>query len=175
MKKVILTLLVGSLIFLLNACGGEKIEGEWKIDPSSFDIVLGEGFPDEMKAAVEQVKVESKKAETKEEFDKAIIEFKPDGTAILKDADNPEESEEIHWEKKGDKIRFKGEIEGEPFDFQLDILNYSKDKMELGITGEDLLEQIRTKHPELLEGVPGFIDLEKLVKGGKISIDLVRA
>ena len=175
MKKVVVTVLIASLILLLNACGGEKIEGEWKIDPSSFDIVLGEGFPEEMKAAVEEIKAESKKAETQEEFDKAIIEFKPDGTAILKDAEHPEESEEIHWEKKGDKIRFTGEIDGEPFNFQLDILEYSKDKMELGITGEDLLEQIKTEHPELLDGVPAFIDLEKLVKGGKISIDLIRA
>lgn len=173
MKNIITVLLVASTL-LITSCKGENIEGKWKVDPSTIDLVLGEGFPDFMKAGVNEAMKEAKSDENKSESEKITLNLMPNGKAILSHEDAPEDDIEFTWEQKGKSLHLKGKHEEEKFDITLDILETSKSEVKVGFKGESILKQIRTTNPELLKDVPAVFNLDELVKGGSVSVLIKR-
>lgn len=175
MKRIIISAVLISIALFLNSCGGANLEGTWKFDPTSVDLVLGEGFPEEMKQGVEEAKKEATSAEAKEEADKMTLELLADGKAIVKHSEHTDDTKEFNWKKSGNVLNFNGEIEGEKFNINLDIIESSANEVTIGFTGESLLEQVKAERPELIDQIPPMLDVEKLVKGAKVSIKMVKA
>lgn len=176
MKRIIISAVLISIALLLNSCGGTNLEGTWKFDPSSVDLVLGEGFPETWKKYVEDAKTEVKSEKSKEEADNISLELLSDGTAIIKDKEHPEDDAKFNWKKSGNVLNFNGEIENEKFNINLDVIESSANEVTIGFTGESLLDQIKKEKPELLENeYLGMLDLDKLTKGAKVSIKMKKA
>jgi hypothetical protein len=175
MKKVIISSVLIALVLLMSSCGSKSIQGTWKVDPSSLDLVLGEGFPEEMKKGVEETKVEVKSEKAQKELDKITLELLEGGVAKLKHADHAEDTQEFHWKQNGDVLNLNGEIDGEKFNANLNILKSSADEVTIGLTGESLLEQVKAERPELMEQIPAMFDVKKLVEGAKVSISMKKA
>lgn len=175
MKRVIISSVLIALVMFMSSCGGSSIEGNWKIDPSSLDLVLGEGFPEEMKQGVEEAKKEATSAKSKEEADKVTLELLADGKALLKHAEHADETQEFHWKQSGSVLNLNGEVEGEKFNINLDIISSSSNEVTIGFTGESLLEQVKAERPELIEQIPAMFDINKLVEGAKVSIKMKKA
>ncbi len=176
MKRVIISSVFIAIVMLLTSCGGAaSIEGTWKVDPSSLDLVLGDGFPEEMKQSVEAAKAEAKSDKASNEMDKITLELNEGGVAMLKHADHAEDTQEFKWEQKGDVLNLNGEIDGEKFNANLDIMSASADEVTIGLTGESLLEQVKKERPEMMEQIPPMFDVEKMVKGAKVSIKMKKA
>jgi len=176
MKNIITVLLVTVALFM-SSCKGENIEGTWKVDPTTIDLVLGEGFPKFMKVYVNKALAEANSEDYKNESEKITLNLMPDGTAILSHIDEPEDDIEFTWKQKGKTLNFKGEHEEEKFNINLDILETSKTELKIGFTGESILKQIKETKPDLLKDAAenfGAIDLNKLVKGGSLSIVIKR-
>lgn len=175
MKRIIISAVLISIALFLNSCGGASLEGTWKVDPTSLDLVLGEGFPEEMKQGVEDAKKEATSADAKEEADKVTLELLADGKALLKHVDHADETQEFNWKQSGKVLNLNGEIDGEKFNINLDIISSSANEVTIGFTGESLLEQVKAERPDLIEQVPAMIDLDKMVKGAKVSIKMNKA
>ncbi len=173
MKNIITVLLIATTLFM-SSCKGESIEGTWKVDPTTIDLVLGEGFPTFMKAGVNEAMKEAKSDESKSESEKITLNLMPNGEAILSHEDNIEDNIKFTWEQKGELLHFKGEHEDEKFDITLDILETSKSELKIGFKGESILKQIRETNPKLLKDVPGVLNLDELVKGGSVSVIVKR-
>lgn len=173
MKNVLKSLIVIMLPFLMASCGGDKagkLVGEWKVDVSSFDLVLGDGVPDPIKGMVEGQKAQML-SEAEKEAGSMSIEFKEDGKMVLT-ADG--ESEEMDYSVSGKKLNLKGEIEGEKVDVYLTLADVSADKFTVALTGEDILSQMKEKYPEEFEQAKGMAaqmgDIEAMMKGSKVAI-----
>ena len=176
MKRIIISIVLITIALFLNSCGEANLEGTWKFDPSSADLVLGEDFPEEFKQYVEKAKEEAKSEKTKEEASNFSLELLADGTGIVKDKEHPEDETKFNWKKTGDILNLNGEIEGQKFNANINIFEVSGDEMTVGFTGEALLEQVKTEMPEALQHpMVQAMDLEKLTKGAKVSIKMVKA
>jgi hypothetical protein len=175
MKKIIISSVLIALVMFMSSCGSSSIEGTWKLDPTSLDLVLGEGFPEEMKQNVEEAKKEATSAQSKEEADKVTLELLADGKALLKHAEHADETQEFNWKQTGKVLNLNGEVEGEKFNVNLDIISSSANEVTIGFTGESLLEQVKAERPELIEQIPAMFDLKKLVEGAKVSIKMKKA
>ncbi len=175
MKKVIISSVLIALVLLMSSCGSKSIQGTWKIDPSSLDLVLGAGFPEEMKKGVEEAKIEAKSEKAQKELDKITLELLEGGVAKLKHADHADETQEFNWKQNGNVLNLNGEIDGEKFNANLDILESSANEVKIGFTGESLLEQVKAERPELMEQIPSMFDVKKLVEGAKVSISMKKA
>lgn len=175
MKKVIISSVLIALVLLMSSCGAKSIEGSWKVDPASFDLVLGEGFPEEFKANVESAKKEASSENTIGEAKKVTLELLEGGVAKLKHEDHADDTQEFHWKQNGDVLNLNGDIDGEKFNANLDIIASSADEVTLGLTGESLLKQMKAERPELMEQIPPMIDVNKLVEGAKVSVKMKRA
>lgn len=176
MKKIIISSVFVALIMLMSSCGSSSIQGTWKVDPSSLDLVLGEGFPEQMKLGVEEMKKEATSERTKSEADKVTLELLEGGVAKLKYADADERTQEFKWSQNGNVLNLNGEVDGEKFNANLDIMESSANEVMIGITGESLLEQIKAEQPELLENqMMKMLDLDKIVTGSKVSVKMKKA
>lgn len=174
MKKIIISSVFIALVLLMSSCGGASIEGTWKVDPTSLDLVLGAGFPEEMKQGVEEAKNQATSADAKEEADKMTLELLADGKAKIKHTEHTDENHEFNWTKTGKVLNLNGEIDGEKFNINLDIISSSANEMTIGFTGESLLAQVKAERPEIIEQIPAMFDLNKLVEGAKVSVKLVK-
>lgn len=175
MKKVIISSVFIALIMLMSSCGAKSIEGAWKIDPSSLDLVLGEGFPEEFKANIESAKKEANSEKAIGEAKKITLELLADGKAKLMHADHSDDTQEFSWKQDGSVLNLNGEIDGEKFNANLDIIESSADEITIGLTGESLLKQMKEERPELMEQIPSMIDVNKLVEGAKVSVKMKKA
>ena len=175
MKKIIISSVLVALVLLMSSCGSSSIQGTWKVDPSSLDLVLGAGFPEEMKQGVEEAKKEANSDKAKSELDKITLELLEGGVAKLKHADHADDTQEFKWKQNGNVLNLNGEIEGEKFNANLDIMEASASEVTIGITGESLLEQVKAERPEMMEQIPPMFDVNKLVEGAKVSIKMKKA
>lgn len=172
MKTLVKGFAILSTLLILASCGGTSesdIIGTWKIDAKSVDIKLGDGFPAEMKAMVEKGKSEMKEAES--DMEAVSIEFKEGGklTVSVKG-----ESQEVDakWSIDGDYLVIDGEFEGKKGSIKLKLEEVSSDKMELSLSAEDLLAQVKKDMPEALSQVPPSMDIDAMVKGTKLMVAL---
>ena len=174
MKKIILfTFIVLITIFVLS-CKSNTLEGKWQVDPTTLDLVLGEGFPEFMKEGVNEFMKEAKSEDSKTESEKITLELLPDGKGILSHEEEPNDDIEIKWSLNKNILRLYGTIDDEFIDIELEVLEISKNEVLLGLTGEFILKQLREKHPEILEKVPGMFNLDALAKGGRITVKMKR-
>ncbi len=175
MKHIIISTVVIAVSLLFSACGGANLEGSWKVDPSSFEIVLGEGFPKDWRGYVDKAKEEAKSERTKKESDNVTLVLKPNGIAEIQDLEHPEDTIAFNWKQSGSVLNLNGEIENENFNVNLDIMGSSNDDVTLGLTGESILKQVRTEKPELLENeFLKMLNLDNMAKGTQLSIKMVR-
>ena len=158
----------------MSSCKGENIEGTWKVDPTSVNLVLGEGFPNFLKANVNKVMEEAQSEDYKNESEKITLNLMPGGKAVLSHQDEPEDNIEFTWKQKGKTLNLKGEHEENKFNITLDILESSQTELKIGFKGESILKQIRETNPKLLDEIPSLLDLDQLVKGGSVSIVVKR-
>lgn len=176
MKNFIISSVLIALVMLMSSCGSSSIEGSWKIDPSSLDLVVGDGFPSEYKSYIEEAKNNSSNPEVIEEADKVTLQLLANGVAKINDLSHPEDSVSFNWKQTGDILNLNGEIEGEKFNVNLNLFSTSADELTIGLTGESMLEQVKTERPELLEfPMVQMLDLDKIVKGSKFSIKMKKA
>lgn len=175
MKKIMISSVLVALVMFMSSCGSSSIQGTWKVDPSSLDLVLGEGFPEEFKEGVEEAKKEATSEKSKSEADKITLELLEGGIAKLKHVDHADDTQEFNWKQDGSVLNLNGEIDGEKFNVNLDVIASSADEVTVGFTGESLLEQVKAERPEMMEQIPPMFDVEKLVKGAKVSIKMKKA
>lgn len=173
MKKIIGVFALGISLFILASCGGnpeKEVVGAWKVDPNSIDLVLGEEFPEDLRGMVEGGKDEMKLEEA-ENFEKLTIEFK-DGGKFIMSMEGESETIEGTWKIEDDKLRIDAEVEGEKGSVALNMDEISGDKLALSLSAEDLLSEVRTQMPEVLDEVPSMFDVEAMAKGTKFLVTL---
>ncbi len=87
MKNVFKTLAVALTALVLVSCGGteviqQELAGEWKADPSSLDLTLGDGLA-AFRGAIEEATEVNMLSEASGESEKVTFEFKEDGKLVL--------------------------------------------------------------------------------------------
>lgn len=173
MKKIIGVFALGISFFILASCAGnpeKEVVGAWKVDPNSIDMVLGEEFPDDLRGMVEGGKNEMKEEEA-ENFEKLVVEFK-DGGKFIMSMEGESETIEGTWKIEDDKIRINAEIEGEKGSVALNLDEITSDKLALSLNAEDLLSEVKTQMPEVLDEIPQMFDVEAMAKGTKFLVTL---
>lgn len=170
MKNVFKTLAVALTALVLVSCGGnsaDSLVGSWHADVNSLDLQLGEGIPAEIKEGIESEKGEAIE-EAAEESEGISIEFTKEGKVILS-KEGEEETFSLDYAVEGDKLSFKGEIEGEKIDVYVTLADASADKFTISLSGEDVLAQIKAQQPEML-GMAEGMDLDAMAKGTSVSM-----
>jgi hypothetical protein len=171
MKKVIGGLAALAFLFVVASCGSAEKDmiGKWKMDASAIDVKLGDGFPAEMKSEVNEG-IKEMKSEGASELDAVTFDFQEGGKLVIS-ADG--EEQEMNWEVDGDHLIVSGEVEGQSGKIKLMIEDVSSDKMSVSLTAEELIAQVKEQMPELMEmakGQTGGQDVEKMMKGSKLTI-----
>ncbi len=165
-----LTLFVAITLFMIG-CGSnakDNLIGNWKVDPSSLEINLGDGIPEEYKTMINEGKKEMTE-EASREANKVNFEFKDDGKMVVS-AEGEKETFEFDWEVNGEKLKINGEVEGQKFEVELDIQESTADKLTLALTGEYILNEIKKQAPMALAGAPEGMDLAKMAEGTSVAI-----
>lgn len=173
MKKFISAAALFAGLFIFAACGGgpeKTLIGSWKIDGTAFDVTLGDGFPEEMKAQVEAGKKEMKEEGAKE-LEDITIEFKEDGKFVMTKK-GEDDKVEGSWKVEGDKLVIEGEVEGKKGQISLNMDEVTDERVALSLNAEDLLAEIKKQMPEALEGIPPMFDIDAMAKGTKFSAAL---
>ena len=111
MKSVFKLLTVVLIAALVASCGGggassAGIVGKWHADLSTFDLVLGDGVPAEMKAGVDAQK-EGLLAQGKAQQDDFTIEFTDAGKMVVSKKGD-EKTEELDYSFDGSVLNLKG-------------------------------------------------------------------
>jgi hypothetical protein len=103
-------------------------------------------------------------------LDAVTFDFQEGGKLVIS-ADG--EEQEMNWEVDGDHLIVSGEVEGQSGKIKLMIEDVSSDKMSVSLTAEELIAQVKEQMPELMEmakGQTGGQDVEKMMKGSKLTI-----
>ena len=172
MKKVISGFSILVSLLVLASCGGSAesdIVSVWKIDVSSIDLKLGDGFPEEMKAMVEGQKAEM--TGNTEEMDGITIEFKEGGTFVVAKK-GEKENQEGTWKIDGDKLVLTAEVDGKSNSIKINLDEVTSDKLSLSLTAEDVLAQVKEQMPEAMGAIPAEFDIDAMVTGTKLAISL---
>jgi hypothetical protein len=174
MKSIFKLLTVVLISVLLASCGGGAgggstagLVGQWKADLNSFDLILGDGVPAEMKGMVEMQKA-GLLEEGKAQSDDFTIEFTDAGKMVVSQK-GEEKSEELDYTFDGNKLALSGETEGEKVNISLNVSEVSADKFTIALTGEEVLAQIKAEYPELLASA-GEMDVDAMVKGCSVTL-----
>lgn len=170
MKNVFKTLAVALTALVLVSCGGASsadLVGTWKADPSSLDLVLGDGIPSEFKTMIEEGKKEAM-SEATHEAEGMLIEFTEDGKIVLS-KDGEKAPFTLDYSVSGDKLSIKGDIEGEKIDYYVTLSETSADKFTVSITAEEILAQVKEQMPEAMNEIPGEFDVDAMAKGTSVS------
>lgn len=173
MKKIASIFALGITLFILASCKGDAsklIVGSWKVDPTMIDVVLGESFPEDLRGIVESGK-EDMKSEGSEDFEALTIEFQKGGKFLMT-AEGEDEQVTGSWKLDGDQLKIDAQIVDEKGSLTLNIEEISKDKVELSLSADDLLNEVKTQMPDLLDEVPSFIDVEAMANGTKFLVGL---
>ncbi len=83
-------------------------------------------------------------------------------------AEGEDENPVLNYSVSGGKLVITGEHKGQKINFSIS-LSTSPDKFTLSITGEDVLSQMETEYPELLDQAKGM-DLKGMAKGTSVTI-----
>jgi len=171
MKKVIGGFAALAFLFVVASCGSaeKKMVGKWKFDASALNVELGDGFPAEMKDAVDGG-IKEMKSEGAEEMDAVTFDFQEGGKLVVS---GEGDEQTFNWSVDGDYLILSGELEGQSGEIKLMIEDVSDDKMSVSLTAEDLIAQVKEQMPELMDmakSQTGGQDVEKMVKGSKITI-----
>ena len=172
MKKFIGGFAIFASLLILASCGGaseDQIVGTWKVDAGAVDIQLGDGFPEEMKAMVENGEKQMK--EDNGQLDKVSIEFKEDGKFVVK-AEGEDENAEGTWKIDGDHLVIEAEVEGKKGSMKFNLDEVTDSKMKLSLNAEDVLAELKKQMPEALEQVPAAMDVDAMAKGTKLTFGL---
>lgn len=173
MKSIFKLLTVVLISVLLASCGGgtssgtSGLVGQWKADLNSFDLILGDGVPAEMKGMVEMQKA-GLLEEGKAQSDDFTIEFTDAGKMVVSKKGD-EKTEELDYTFDGNKLALSGETEGEKVNISLNVSEVSADKFTIALTGEEVLAQIKAEYPELLVGAEAM-DIDAMVKGCSVAL-----
>jgi hypothetical protein len=178
MKSIFKLLTVVLISVLLASCGAgvdgvdgssstAGLVGQWKADLSSFDLILGDGVPAEMKGMVEMQK-DGLLEEGKAQSDDFTIEFTDAGKMVVSKKGD-DKTEELDYNFDGNKLALSGEVEGDKVNINLNISEVTADKFTIALTGEEVLAQIKAEYPELLASA-GEVDVDAMVKGCSVTL-----
>lgn len=175
MKNIFKLLTVISVFLVVASCSSGEgndssrtadLVGEWQADLSSFDLILGDGVPADIKGLIETQK-ESLLKEGEAQSDNFIIAFTDAGKMVVKTGE--EETEELDYTFDGNNLVLTGNVEGNEVNISLNISEVSTDKFTIALTGEDILAQIKAEYPELLVDT-GEMNVDAMVKGCSVAL-----
>lgn len=182
MKNIFKLLTVVSIFLIVASCSSGEgndssssssstaaaadLVGEWQADLSSFDLILGDGVPADIKGLVE-IQKESLLKEGEAQSGNFIIEFTDAGKMVVKTGE--EETEELDYTFDGNNLVLTGNVEGNEVNISLNISEVSADKFTIALTGEEVLAQIKAEYPELLVDT-GEMNIDAMVKGCSVAL-----
>jgi hypothetical protein len=173
-KLIIFGLFLTASIVGLNSCGGsleKDIVGQWTADLSSLDVKLGDGIPPEFKPEVEAGVSEVKGMQFVAE--QVVIDFKEGGVLTVGPTG---ETKDFSWKVDGSNLVLSGELEGQKFEFSIEVTESSADKVVLHLTAESAMEQMKkvmgAEFDEAMAEMPEGVDVNAMVKGTSATMTL---